>query len=261
MKDRYEFDPCGGGSIVPSTPVAARQDELPDSRHPVQPKTPNLHQRNFEKKASHPAFATPGTALVAHPSLNDILSLTPSLANPPPAPTQLLAAAAAVATVPTVLPAQPGLIVAPPPPAMRILPFAEQKHAISPSQSNAKWYAIPMARLCTVMQPILSTDPSVWQTYGEGCENKGFGRTFTRAQGGYPAALAHVLAHFSQKPLLHPKGICLNCFLIHPGTPCASPMYDWNLHIRNTSHPACPSCGQQHFIGLPCPSDPSPSSQ
>ena len=99
MKDRYEFDPCGGGSIVPSTPVAARQDELPDSRHPVQPKTPNLHQRNFEKKASHPAFATPGTALVAHPSLNDILSLTPSLANPPPAPTQLLAAAAAAATV------------------------------------------------------------------------------------------------------------------------------------------------------------------
>ena len=203
----------------------------------------------------------PGGALVVHPGLEAILSLTPSLANPPPAPTQLLAGAGAVTTVPTVLPAQPGLIVAPPPPSMRIVPYVEQKNAINKSPSNSKWYAIPMAKFCTVSQPILSTDPSVWQTYGEGCPNKGFGRTFTLAQGGYPAALAHILAHFSQKPQFHPEGICLNCFLIHHGTPCASPMYDWNLHIRATSHPACPSCGQQHFIGLPCPSAPPPSGQ
>ena len=78
--------------------------------------------------------------------------------------------------------------------------------------------------------------------------NRGFKATFWT----YHEAVGHILKHFATHA--PPRGLCLNCFLFHEGTACASPDYGWSS-LLSPSHPACPQCHRLHHP--PCSPPPA----
>ena len=118
--------------------------------------------------------------------------------------------------------------------------------------SKTKVYSIPASDHPELRgHPIISFSPSAWSTYADGRPNQGHGRSFTGRKA-YDQAVAHILAYFSDPLRPRVSGICMNCFLFHEGTACASLEYDWNSMIDRDVHPTCRHCNLQHHWG-PCP--------
>ena len=196
-----------------------------------------------------PTTGTPGAALAStgFSSLSELINVTAgSAAAPAAAPLTLGSPSAAIA------PSQPGLVVAPPPLHQRILPSRPPNEHVG---RRLGWCAIPLG---PKGNPIITSQPGAFAEYCQGRPNNNFGQVYYSSQGGYDAAVAHILAHFAntERPT-PPSTLCLNCFLHHLPAACASPSYDWTSMVGR-SHPSCPRCGQIHHVGQRCPSLPPP---
>ena len=103
--------------------------------------------------------------------------------------------------------------------------------------------------------PIICNDSGAWRTYCDGRPYQGGGHVKKT----YPESLASLLAYLAAHPERIPETLCLNCFLFHPGHPCASPTHHWSSHIDPLIHSTCSHCATQHHIGEPCPNPPTPA--
>ena len=163
-----------------------------------------------------------------------------------------VAAATSVSAMPTVA-VQPGLSIPAPPSYQMILPSRPSDQMIG----SPRWCAVPHG---PNGNPIITSMPGAFKELCQGEPNQHFGQVFSRQQGGYSAAVAHILAFFSNPNRPPPPAtLCLNCFLHHMPNACSSPSYAWNTLIGR-GHPSCRHCGQIHHAGQPCgPTEPPPS--
>jgi hypothetical protein len=145
------------------------------------------------------------------------------------------------------LPQQPGLIHPAPSDSERItptrlLPPLSAAAAAGARRKKCPYSSIPASQVGVpnCHHPIITLAGDAEAVHANGQRNRGYKCSFQD----YPSAVAHTLKHFAtHEP---PVGLCLNCFLFHDGTACASPAYDWSSHIGR-DHPACPQCHQLHF--------------
>ena len=197
----------------------------------------------------------------------------PHLAPPPPLPlpTPLLPAIPAAAQQ---LPLPAALPAAPPGPEWRD-PEANQpglsadlpalNRRVVPDRappSRPHFTAIPMGDHCrdTLGKgggqalhglPEITSQPGVWQDMV--VNNKSPGHQLPGQRGAhvtgpdYKAAVRHVVNHYIKHPA--PPGLCLTCFLSHPGEQCVNSGFEWGRFLDENS-PRC-KCGVTHYP--PCP--------
>ena len=145
------------------------------------------------------------------------------------------------------LPLQPGLVYPAPSDSERItptrlLPPLSAAAAAGTRRRKAPYASIPASQVGAPVcnHPIITLAEDADAVHANGQRNRGYKCSF----GDYPSAVAHTLKHFAtHEP---PAGLCMNCFLFHDGTACASPAYDWSSHLGR-DHPACPQCHRLHF--------------
>ena len=180
--------------------------------------------------------------LPAQPADTSIASLIGSalpggLLLPLPAATLSAAPSAAFA-----IPPQTGLLSPAPPDSERIVPTRPPAPIADARGRPRHWSSIPQSQVGQPnhLHPIITTARDADSVHANGVANRGYKATFAT----YGDALGHILIHFAtHEP---PVGLCMNCFLFHAGTPCASPEYDWSS-LLSPSHPACPQCHRSHF--------------
>ena len=224
--------------------------------------------------AAHPAAVAPGIiATLASASPGAIVPYTSDLtALPllaaPPADTSIasligsalpgylalpLPDAASSASISTAfaLPHQAGLHAPPPPDSVRILPTHPPPPLADTRGRSRPFSSIPRSQVGTPSHPhpIITTARDADSVHANGQPHRGYKATFATFSG----ALGHILHHFAtHEP---PAGLCMNCFLFHEGTACASPAYDWSS-LLSASHPACTQCLRPHHP--PCRPAPLP---
>lgn len=127
--------------------------------------------------------------------------------------------------------------------------------------SRAHHTAIPMGDHCRATLgkdgrqalhglPEITAQSGVWGAY---CQVKSPGHQLPGQRGAhvtgkdYKAAVRHVLNHYIKHPA--PPGLCLTCFLSHPGEQCVNRDFDWGRFLDENS-PRC-RCGTIHYP--PCP--------
>ena len=182
------------------------------------------------------------------------LMAPPPGAAPPPA---ALLAVPLVGLPPAVGPALPlvtqqqGLTRQAPGIEMRVVPSRPFPVQPATHRRTPNWYAIPHG---PGLHPIITDDPAAWATYCLGQTCNAFAAKFKT----YPLAVGHILSHFSHH--LPAEGLCMNCFLFHPGTPCSAPYRDWQPFINRRTHAPCRLCNLPHHCTNPCyPPGPFPS--
>ena len=121
------------------------------------------------------------------------------------------------------------------------LPTEESRRRVK-SRATGVFASIPFSQdgMPHCNHPIITTAPDADAVHANGIPGRGGKACFHT----YPEAVGHILMYFAtHRP---PDGLCLNCFLYHDGTPCASPDNPWSL-LFFSSHPKCPTCHQSHF--------------
>ena len=138
-------------------------------------------------------------------------------------------------------PAQTGLHAAAPPDSVRVLPTRPPPPLADIKSRTKAFSSIPRSQVGMPHHPhpIISTARDADSVHANGVPNRGYKATFDTFGG----ALGHILHHYAtHEP---PPGLCMNCFLFHDGTACASPAYDWS-NLLAATHPACPQCRRPH---------------